>query len=310
MAQGIRREIEMRKVIWALMCFALSGVLMAGNSGAIANFSGEVSVNGHAVPESTAVFPGDKLATGHNAAAYISRPGFTMVVGSESSAELLANGVRILDGVAEATLKPGSEILYADLHISAASDSAKLKIEAHSGSQMIGAYSGDLTITDGVKTVSVPQGQALYAKAKAEPQGRTPTQLPTSGNVTLRGTVTVKDGNYFLTDRTTGQTVQLTGKNLGRFVGQMVRVNGTVLGGTPAGGASRLIAVSHIMHVAGAAAGGAAAGTAPAVTGGGLSTGTIAAIGGGLAVGGTLGGLAATGTFGGNNAPPISPAGP
>jgi hypothetical protein len=163
----------LRKIVSLLLCLLLPSLLLAGNPGAaIGNFNGEVSLNGRSVPSSTAIFPGDKLVTGRTGGAYIARPGFTMLVGSESSAELLTIGARVINGSAEATLKPGTEILYADLHITAASDFAKVKIETRPDGWMIGAYSGDLKVTDASTTVTVPQGKALYAKLKAEPRDK------------------------------------------------------------------------------------------------------------------------------------------
>lgn len=159
-----------KTVSWAL-CLLLPGVLLAAGPGAaIGNFNGDVSLNGRSVPTSTAIFPGDKLVTGRSGSAFITRPGFTMAVGSESSAELLTGGARVLNGTAEATLKPGIEVLYADLHIVAASDFAKVKVEARGDSWSIGAYSGNLKVSDAVTSITVPQGQVLYAKAKPHPQ--------------------------------------------------------------------------------------------------------------------------------------------
>jgi len=160
----------MRKVLSLALCLFLPSALLGGNTGtAMGNFSGDVSVNGHAVPPNTAVFPGDKVMTGRNAAAYISRPGFSLSLGSESSAELLGGGARMLNGSMQVKLKRGAVIEYADLHISAASEVATVEIVSRKGSEKIAAHSGDLNVSDATSSMTVPEGQALYAKASPGP---------------------------------------------------------------------------------------------------------------------------------------------
>jgi hypothetical protein len=160
----------MRKVLSLALCLFLPSALLGGNTGtAMGEFSGDVSVNGHAVPPNTAVFPGDKVMTGRNAAAYISRPGFSLSLGSESSAELLGGGARMLNGSMQVKLKRGAVIEYADLHISAVSDVATVEIVSRKGSEKIAAYSGDLNVSDATSSMTLPQGQALYAKASPAP---------------------------------------------------------------------------------------------------------------------------------------------
>jgi len=160
----------MRKVFALVLCLLLPSALLGGNTGvAMGNFNGDVSVNGRAVPPNTAVFPGDKVITGRNAAAYISRPGFTLSLGGDSSAELLGGGARMLNGSVYVTLKPGAIVEYADLHISAASEIATVEIVSRKGSERIAARSGNLTVSDTTSSMTVPQGQALYAKAMPAP---------------------------------------------------------------------------------------------------------------------------------------------
>jgi hypothetical protein len=107
--------------------------------------------------------------TGRNAAAYISRPGFSLSLGSESSAELLGGGARMLNGSMQVELKRGAVIEYADLHISAASKVATVEIESRNGAERIAARSGDLNISDATSSMTVPEGKALYAKATPGP---------------------------------------------------------------------------------------------------------------------------------------------
>ena len=159
-----------RKLVALVLCLITPGAVFAGNTGAaMGNFNGDVSVNGRAVPPTTAVFPGDKVVTGRNAAARISRPGFALSLGSDSSAELLGEGARMLNGSVYVTLKRGAVVEYADLHISAASEIATVEIVSRKGSERIAARSGNLNVSDPASSMTVPQGQALYAKAMPAP---------------------------------------------------------------------------------------------------------------------------------------------
>lgn len=176
-----------QKMLAVVMCLLLpSGPLRANTGVAIGNFSGDVSINGHPVTRNTAVFPGDKLMTGHNAAAYVSRPGFVMSLGGESWAELLGGGARMLNGSVQVTLKRGVVVEYADLRISAASDVATVEIVSRQGSEKIASLSGNLNVNDTSSSVTVPQGQALYAMAAMpeDPQSggrQAPTPAATPG---------------------------------------------------------------------------------------------------------------------------------
>ena len=155
----------MRKVFSLVLCLLLPSALLGGNTGvAMGNFNGDVSVNGRAAPPNTAVFPGDKVITGRNAAAYISRPGFTLSLGSDSSAELLGGGARMLNGSVYVTLKPGAIVEYADLHITAASEIATVEIVSRKGSERIAARSGNLNVSDTTSSMTVPQGQACMQR--------------------------------------------------------------------------------------------------------------------------------------------------
>lgn len=119
-----------------------------------------------------------------------------------------------------------------------------------------------------------------------------------SGAATTKasGILAIKNGHFILVDRVTNVTLQLQGPGLDAHVGKLVEITGTVDAGAPTvPGASQLVNVTKINPLvkSRAVAGGAAAGGTAAATAGGLSTGAIVAIIGGVAAAGTVGGLAA-----------------
>jgi len=101
-------------------------------------------------------------------------------------------------------------------------------------------------------------------------------------------------------DRTTNVTMQVQGAGLEPEVGNLVEIVGTVNAAAPTvAGASQLIDVTSVKRLtksarpATAGAAGAAGAGAAGAAAGGLSTGAVVAIVGGVAAAGTIGGLAA-----------------
>ncbi len=134
-------------------------------------------------------------------------------------------------------------------------------------------------------------------------------QVPNGADTPAKytGVVREENGKFFLTDETTNVTVELRGKNLAKLKGKHVTVTGSVLAGeAAAAGAAAVVSVSSATTVAAAAGAGAAAAGAGAATAGGISAGTIAVVGGAVAVGGTVGGLYAADVIGGTEQTPTS----
>jgi len=120
----------------------------------------------------------------------------------------------------------------------------------------------------------------------------------------MKGCLVRRDGKFFLTDDTTGVTVELTGTGLEGNAGHRVSITGSMIpGATPTAPATQTVQVVTMDSVgasckvppAGAAGAGAAAG--------GLSTGAKVAIIAGVAAVGVTVGLAASGAFSGTSQP-------
>jgi hypothetical protein len=106
----------------------------------------------------------------------------------------------------------------------------------------------------------------------------------------MKGCLVKKGDKYFMTDDTTGVTVELQGPGVAGDAGHQVNITGSMIpGATPAAGASQVVQVVTVDSV-GAKCGGPAG----------------AAVGG-VVVGGTLIGLAASGAFSGSSTPASNP---
>ncbi len=126
----------------------------------------------------------------------------------------------------------------------------------------------------------------------------------------LTGCLVFRAGHYLLTDETTNVVVELAGPGLDKEKGNRVEIAGGMdPTASPVSDASQFIRVSAVKHLgkgcettAAAGSGGRGAGTAPAGKAGrgggagGLSTSTIAIIGG-VAAAGAVGGLVGSGAL-------------
>lgn len=127
-----------------------------------------------------------------------------------------------------------------------------------------------------------------------------PQNTGAGGTTRLTGTLINRGGHYLITDETTNVTIEVTGTGLEKEVGYRVEVSGTSdAAATPISDASQMVRALTVRRLsddrtAAAGSGGAKAG---ANSGIGISTGTVAVIGG-VAAAAVVGGLAASGTSG------------
>jgi hypothetical protein len=163
----------------------------------------------------------------------------------------------------------------------------------------------DVSATTGSFRVLNARG-VLVANLSA---GRTIEFEPQPANTLSRltGCLVFRAGHYLLTDETTNVVVELAGPGLDKEKGNRVEIAGGMdPTASPVSDASQFIRVSAVKHLgkgcettAAAGSGGRGAGTAPAAKAGGvggLSTSTIAIIGG-VAAAGAVGGLVGSGAL-------------
>lgn len=153
---------------------------------------------------------------------------------------------------------------------------------------------------DGAVSVSNSEGILIARLNSGREMSFEPQDTGAAAITKVSGILALKDGKFILIDRVTNVTMELQGTGLEAEVGNLVEITGTVDSAAPTvAGASQLIDVTAIKRLtkggraaAAGAAGAAGAGAAGAAAGG-LSTGAVVAIVGGIAAAGTLGGLAA-----------------
>lgn len=266
---------------------SLSVALAATSSIGFIRSTGEFRVNGSTIRGSSTLFDGNVVETTASRSV-LQLSGGQVTLSPQSRAKVFHDRL-VLEKGTGVVKEAGSEVIEAEtLRISPSAKDSVLQVEVTGPSHVaVGALlgSGEVRNSAGVLVASLHPGLGLAFDAQAG----------ASTSVTMTGVLVFKNGSYFLTDATTGVTVELVGADFAKDVGKNVSIAGSIVAGAPApAGASEVVQVNSIHRVGGGGGGGAHnAGGA-----GGLSTGATIGIIGGVAVGGTLIGLAAAGTFG------------
>ena len=136
---------------------------------------------------------------------------------------------------------------------------------------------------------------ASIAVAAPAAQAPAPTQVGQTSS-TMSGTLTSKQGKFFLMDEATRNTVEVRGEGLQKYAGQQVKVTGELV--TGAVGSPDVLVVSEVSRKAAAATGKAAAAGVKA----GWSKIAIIGLAGG-ATAATVGTLYAQDVIGGSETP-------
>ncbi|HTT65155.1 MAG TPA: hypothetical protein VMG35_25065 [Bryobacteraceae bacterium] len=284
-----------RASLGVLLFFGLSVSFAAGPAIGLVVADGSFQLEHSSVRGSATLFAGNVIETNMSSSQLHLSNGVSLRLAADSRARVYESHLALEKGLAQ--LDSAHYRVEADsLQIEADQPGAGARVQlAGPRRVVVAARNGDVRVsnTDGVLIARLGSGREMTF----EPQEHG------AGAVTkISGILALKDGKFVVVDRVTNVTMQLQGTGLDAQVGNLVEITGTVDPAPPTvPGASQLIDVTGIKRLkkraaaaAGAAgAGAAAAGGAAAATAGGLSTGAIVAIVGGVAAAGTLGGLAA-----------------
>jgi hypothetical protein len=260
--------------------FLLSG---ASSSIGIVRSYGEFRVDGAAVRGNSTLMAGDVVETmAMNTTINLGATEVTLL--PESRAALyndhttLQRGTTLVRGASSHALEAGSlRIVGTSLHSLLEvgySDRKLITILSHAGAANVFTSSGELL-------ASLNPGGSLAFGPASEAADSGSGQATANAGVTLKGKLTKKNGEYFLTDG--GKTYQIMSStvNLDQYVGKVITVAGSIV---TSSGAVPVVTAASVTLVAVAA-------------GAGLSAAAVTAIVVGGAAAGTIGGLAAAGSF-------------
>ena len=169
----------MRDILCCLMIVLLPASLIAADSGAaIVRPYGPAWLNGVAVEQSSAIFPGDLAQTGSSSALKIRASGSSITVMSDSTVRLGEGQVSVEHGSVQMVT---AKSMFARAGIitatPAASDWTEFELTHRNGAVEITALKGELRINNGSEITILAPGQQTTQKDSEQPQDKD-TQAP------------------------------------------------------------------------------------------------------------------------------------
>jgi hypothetical protein len=148
--------------IWIMMMIAfVPASLMATDSGAgMVRPYGTAWLNGTPVAQSSTIFPGDFVQTSSASALNIQTPGSSVMVVSDSVVKFEGDAVQVDHGGVKLMTSKGMFARAGMVSATPASTAwTEFKLTHENGEILIVALKGDLQISDGTQTTTLPQGQ-------------------------------------------------------------------------------------------------------------------------------------------------------
>lgn len=150
-----------RMVSCVLLCLLPAYLFAAESNAAMLYTNGTAWVNGAHVPRfSSAIFSGDLLQTRSDSVANITLTGSSITVLADSLVQFEGSSLNIEHGGLTVSTSKGVATTAGDVKVSPASNSwTEFNVTDVDGTVRIAARKGDLLISDGVDSVTLPQGQ-------------------------------------------------------------------------------------------------------------------------------------------------------
>jgi hypothetical protein len=134
---------------------------------AMLNVSGKVQVNGSAIPRSTALFSGDLIQTQSDSVANITVVGSSVLIRPNTLIEFQRDGVEIGQGGVVIATSRGMIARAYGLTISPGTETpSKFEVAENGDSVLVAAQQGNVNISDGKESSTVPEGQQTTKKKK------------------------------------------------------------------------------------------------------------------------------------------------
>jgi hypothetical protein len=149
------------RILALLLVFTFPVSLFSAETHAAMVFAtGPASLNGAALPRSTAVFAGDLLKTSKDSAIIINANGSTIQVGGDSSVQFQGDSINLNSGVAQVTTHNGMRVEASVLTIAPNRNEAKYQVSRLSGKVMVAALNGSVSVLHEGSTDVVSAGQS------------------------------------------------------------------------------------------------------------------------------------------------------
>ena len=163
-----------QSLLLILVLFACAGFGVEGTGAkAVLQASGNVQVNGNASRRTTTLFSGDVVETDEGSAANIIAGGSSVLVLSGTAMKFLGNGVELTQGgMAIATSEAMTATVDGLTITPAAQKFSKFEVAEDDDTVVIAARQGNVAVSDGQQTSTVPEGQETKRKKKEKGRRR------------------------------------------------------------------------------------------------------------------------------------------
>lgn len=173
--RGTRNSMKIvRYILCWMMIVSVPGTLFAADSAVASGAAmvrpyGTAWLNGTGVQQASAIFPGDLVQTGDQAAVKIRTSGSSVTVLSDSLVKFDGGAVGVEQGSVQMYTSKGM-LAHAGIVIATPASSAwtEFALTHLNGMVTIMALKGDLQVSDGSQTTTVPQGQQTTQKDSNE----------------------------------------------------------------------------------------------------------------------------------------------
>src|SRR5438105_2119134 len=152
---------KLRNLSCCILLAVMPASLLGADSGAAMLYAnGPAWINGTSVPQSSAVFPGDLVQTKPDGVVHISATGSTVMILSDSLVKYEGNVVLVEHGAVSVATTKGMSTRAGEVMVTPASSGwTEFEVRDVNGTVEIMARKGDVSISDGAETTTLPQGQ-------------------------------------------------------------------------------------------------------------------------------------------------------
>lgn len=143
-----------------LVMSLLSAEALASAAAGMLRSNGGVSVNGSPVNSVTTVFAGDRIETAPQSAASLTMNGSSLMVDPNSSLTFTGDEMNFYCGGGTVQASQGLEARFGRVEVKPTKGTARFQVQQSSEILRISAIDGDLTVSDGAKTVNLTPGNS------------------------------------------------------------------------------------------------------------------------------------------------------
>ena len=151
--------IGVKKIVAMLLCCSVSPLpLPAQGAGAMLYATGQVTVNGHAVTNSSAIFPGDRVQVGPSSSATISAHGLSAQVAAQSDVTWEQQAVDFQAGSMTISSQAPWQVHIGGLTVSPGPEMSKVEVIQREDVALVKLEEGSASLTEAGQTTALKVG--------------------------------------------------------------------------------------------------------------------------------------------------------